>query len=94
MSKESESAILRDCRPIITPATDAENLAALAIEVLDAQQKYFKSRDRADLIASKQLESRLRKEARSILTTLPIEERKKLAAQFHDGLREAMKEPG
>ena len=53
-------------------ATDAENLAELAIEVLDAQQRYFKSRDRADLIASKQLESRLRKEARGILTTLPI----------------------
>jgi len=73
--------------------TDAEHLAGLVIEVLDAQQRYFKSRDRADLIASKQLESRLRKEARAILTTLPIEERKEMAAQFHDGLKAACEPP-
>jgi hypothetical protein len=34
-------------------------IAALARQVREAQKKYFKTRDRNDLIASKQLERRL-----------------------------------
>jgi hypothetical protein len=36
------------------------HLARLALEVLDAQQRYFKSRVREDLFQSKYLEGRLR----------------------------------
>ena len=43
------------------------DLAAHVIQVLDAQKKYFKTRCQEDLIASKQLESALRKEAVDIL---------------------------
>lgn len=43
-------------------------LAALVIEVLDAQKRYFATRDKADLIASKQLETRLRKVAETELS--------------------------
>lgn len=42
-------------------------LAKLVIEVLEAQRKYFKSRSRDDLIASKQLEAKIRLMARAIL---------------------------
>ena len=42
-------------------------LATLALAVLDAQQKYFKSRSRDDLIASKQLENELLNVSRRIL---------------------------
>lgn len=41
-------------------------LALLALQVLDAQQTYFKSRSKDDLIASKQLEAKLRKAAMDI----------------------------
>ncbi len=46
---------------------DVKDLAKLAIEVLDAQQRYFKDRTRDNLIASKQLESELRKRANAAL---------------------------
>lgn len=46
---------------------DKGGLAELVIEVLNAQKQYFKSRAQPDLIASKQLEARLRKEATAIL---------------------------
>lgn len=42
-------------------------LAQLARKTLDAQQQYFKSRSKDDLIASKELERKLRKEANEIL---------------------------
>ncbi len=42
---------------------NAKQLATLVLQVLDAQKQYFKTRDRADLIASKQLEAQLRKQA-------------------------------
>jgi hypothetical protein len=45
----------------------ARELAALVLQVLEAQKKYFKSRDQADLIASKQMESRLKKAAQQIM---------------------------
>lgn len=45
----------------------AEQLAKLCIQVLNAQKKYFETRDRADLIASKALESKLRTAANSII---------------------------
>lgn len=41
----------------------AQDLAALALRVLDAQQVYFKSRTFTDLGASKQLEQELRQMA-------------------------------
>lgn len=44
------------------------SLARLALWVLDAQRKYFKSRDKLDLIASKELEAQLRTEAENVLT--------------------------
>ncbi len=66
-------------------------LAELVIEVLDAQKKYFKTRDRDDLIASKQLETKLRREALDILGELPEAERKKLAGEMVDSLRDATK---
>lgn len=46
---------------------NARQLAALVIEVLDAQKQYFKTRDRIDLIKSKELEKKLRIGARYIL---------------------------
>jgi hypothetical protein len=42
-------------------------LAALVIEVMDAQQKYFKSRQRDDLIACKVLEKELMERAREVI---------------------------
>lgn len=45
----------------------AEQLAKLVILVLNAQRKYFETRDRADLIASKALESKLRTAANTII---------------------------
>ena len=42
-------------------------LAELVMQVLNAQKQYFKSRSQMDLVASKQLEARLRKEATAIL---------------------------
>ena len=42
-------------------------LAQLVIETLEAQKKYFKTRSKEDLIASKQLESKLRLIARGII---------------------------
>jgi hypothetical protein len=42
-------------------------LATLALATLDAQQKYFKTRSRDDLIASKQLEKELRQAAEGAL---------------------------
>jgi len=47
--------------------TTREDLAKLVIEVLDQQARYFKSRSHDDLIASKMLESELRKKANEIL---------------------------
>ncbi len=46
---------------------NVKDLAKLVIEVLDAQKRYFKSRSQVDLIASKQLESELRKKANAAL---------------------------
>jgi hypothetical protein len=45
-------------------------LCELVLQVLDAQKKYFKSRDREDLIASKQLEAKLRNVAVGILEVI------------------------
>ncbi len=42
-------------------------LAFAVLKVLDAQKRYFKSRDRDDLIVSKALEIALRKECGSIV---------------------------
>ena len=47
--------------------TTAEDLAKLVIEVLDAQKRYFKSRTKDDLIASKVLEGELRRKANAVL---------------------------
>lgn len=44
-----------------------KELAALAIEVLDAQKKYFRTRQKDDLFASKVLESKLKLAALSII---------------------------
>ena len=46
---------------------ELHSLSRLVIEVLDAQKKYFKTREKDDLIASKQLEKRLRDKAASYL---------------------------
>lgn len=46
---------------------DLHSFAAAVLEVLDAQKKYFKSRQKTDLIESKRLESRLRELAKSYL---------------------------
>jgi hypothetical protein len=45
----------------------ARELAALVLHVLDAQQKYFKTRAKDDLIASARLEKELRTAAQAIL---------------------------
>ena len=42
-------------------------LARLVIAVLDAQKKYFKGRNKQDLIASKELEKQLRERATAML---------------------------
>lgn len=47
--------------------TTTESIARLAISVLDAQQKYFKSRTMVDLGASKALEQQLREMATQAL---------------------------
>lgn len=39
---------------------NAKQLAQLAIQVLDAQQTYFRTRTKDDLVASKRLEGKLR----------------------------------
>lgn len=44
-----------------------QELAQLALDVLYAQQRYFKSRDTDDLMHSKQLERRLREMASNVL---------------------------
>lgn len=44
-----------------------EELAELCIIVLDAQQRYFRTRLVDDLIASKKLEQHLRKTATAVL---------------------------
>jgi hypothetical protein len=44
---------------------------AKAIAMLNAQEKYFKTRDRADLIASKKLEKELRRECEEVLGVQP-----------------------
>jgi hypothetical protein len=46
-------------------------LATLALAVLDAQQKYFKSRSRDDLIESKRLEKELREKSLTALAQAP-----------------------
>jgi hypothetical protein len=51
-----------------------EQLATLVLDVLDAQQTYFTSRDRADLIASKRLESKLRRAAWDVIEPKPKQE--------------------
>ena len=50
-----------------TQISELHSLSQLVLEVLDAQKKYFKTRDKDDLIASKQLEKRLRDKASSYL---------------------------
>jgi hypothetical protein len=42
-------------------------LAHLALEVLEAQRRYFASRETPDLIASNKLEKRLKAEAEAII---------------------------
>lgn len=49
------------------PMRELHSLSTLVIQVLDAQKKYFKTREKDDLIASKQLEKRLRDRAASYL---------------------------
>lgn len=44
-----------------------QDLAQTVIEVLDLQKKYFKGREQADLIKSKQLEKILRTKAELVL---------------------------
>jgi hypothetical protein len=51
-------------------AQHLERLARLALDVLDAQQAYFKTRSQTDLIRSKQLEKQLREVARAALASL------------------------
>lgn len=48
-------------------AQQGQELATLALDVLDAQQRYFKTREKDDLIASKKLEKRLREMASNVL---------------------------
>lgn len=50
------------------------DLALLALQVLDAQRRYFKSRSRDDLIASKQLEAELRRQAEAVLEEVRVPE--------------------
>lgn len=47
---------------------NVQELAALAIQVLDTQKAYFKSRDHQVLLESKRLEKLLREEALTILS--------------------------
>ena len=47
--------------------TPAEDLAKLALQVLDAQQEYFRTRDHDRLRESKALERKLRQAANEIL---------------------------
>jgi hypothetical protein len=44
-----------------------QELAREVVIMLDAQAKYFKTREQADLIASKRLEKSLREKARRIM---------------------------
>jgi hypothetical protein len=50
-------------------AMTKEELAQAVLRMFEAQAKYFKSRDREDLIASKKLEIALVKQCREILLT-------------------------
>lgn len=45
----------------------ARELAELVIQVLDAQKKYFRTRKREDMIASMELEKKLREAANECL---------------------------
>lgn len=49
--------------------TSDASLADRVIAVLDAQKKYFKTRDQKDLIASKEMENDLRSDCEFILGT-------------------------
>lgn len=48
-------------------AQQGQELAQLALDVLDAQQRYFKTRDTDALVWSKKLEKRLREMASNFL---------------------------
>lgn len=50
---------------------EALELAVMVVKVLDAQKKYFKTRDRFDLIKSKDLEKELRQMAEGLLAMKP-----------------------
>lgn len=56
-----------DREPTTTHA--AIELAALTIETLDAQRRYFKHRDTGDLATCRALENRLRRLAEAVLNT-------------------------
>ena len=46
---------------------NALELATLALDVLDAQKRYFSDRTKTSLIVSKQLEAKLKAEAQEII---------------------------
>lgn len=51
----------------MTPADELKVLAALALRVLDQQQKYFRGKSRDDLTTSKKLEGLLRARCKEIV---------------------------
>jgi hypothetical protein len=73
--EDAIEADVKQWRDAVTPVA----LARMVIETLEAQQRYFRSRSREDLIASKQLEVKLLRTCEAVIdagtpaVTLPVE---------------------